>query len=91
MALDHPNAAGLISQSRLDDSDPNLVQMTPGVRFGVSGDKLGQQYVGPEQAVLDKGADVIIVGRGITGDANPGAKAEEYKTAGWQAYLKRTS
>ena len=56
-----------------------------------SGDQLGQQYNTPEKAVTQKGADVIIVGRGIVTADNPKAKAKEYKEAGWTALMRRTS
>ena len=42
--------------------------MVVGVKIEDAGAKegLGQQYISPEDAVLVRGADVIIVGRGIT-------------------------
>ena len=40
---------------------------------------------------MQKGADMIIVGRGITGADTPKAEAEMYRKAGWQAYLDRTN
>jgi orotidine-5'-phosphate decarboxylase len=84
-------AIGLISQSRLDDKRPEVIQMTPGVKIDDSGagEGLGQQYDTPESAVASRGADVIIVGRGITHSSDPGSAAETYRTAGWEAYLKR--
>ncbi|XP_069133542.1 uridine 5'-monophosphate synthase-like isoform X2 [Argopecten irradians] len=77
---------GYISQSRLS-ADHDLVHMTPGVKIQMGGDSLGQQYVTPQIAVSEKGADVVIVGRGITGAADPLGAALEYKQAGYSAYL----
>ena len=54
-----------------------------------SSEGLGQQYVSPEDAVLNRGADVIIVGRGITHSPEPFEAAEIYRKFGWDAYLKR--
>ncbi len=54
-----------------------------------SSEGLGQQYVSPEDAVLNRGADVIIVGRGITHSPEPVDAAEIYRKSGWEAYLRR--
>ncbi|OWF53076.1 uridine 5'-monophosphate synthase-like [Mizuhopecten yessoensis] len=77
---------GFISQSRLS-ADPDLVHMTPGIKIQMGGDSLGQQYVTPKMAITERGADVIIVGRGITGVSDPVGAAKEYKQAGYSAYL----
>ncbi|KAI9672073.1 MAG: orotidine 5'-phosphate decarboxylase [Alyxoria varia] len=53
------------------------------------GDTLGQQYNTPRHAVLEKGVDVIIVGRGIIGAYDRVAEAERYRKEGWAAYLQR--
>ena len=66
LAKNHKNAIGVVSQSRLDDTKLDLIHMTPGVKIADSEDNLGQQYNTPEEAVIEKGADIIIVGRGIT-------------------------
>lgn len=83
---------GLISQSRLCP-DPDCVQMTPGVSLASTGDSLGQTYVTVTEALTAKGADAVIVGRGITSAANDSEKmrllAKEYRDEGWSAYLKR--
>ena len=41
--------------------------------------------------MLEKGADVIIVGRGITQASDPEVAAKEYKEKGYAAYLRRVS
>jgi orotidine 5'-phosphate decarboxylase subfamily 1 len=76
---------GFISQRRLSD-EPHWIYMTPGVQLNVGGDKLGQQYVTPEEAIIENGTDVIIVGRGILGAAHPVSEARKYRDAGWNAY-----
>ena len=89
MAKDHKNAIGVISQSRLDDTQPDLIHMTPGVKFEQKSDNLGKQYNTPENAA-GRGADIIIVGRGITEAENCVQKAEEYRNSGWRALMSRT-
>jgi len=64
--------------------------MTPGVQRVSGGDALGQQYNSVEQCV-ERGADVLIVGRGIYGKKGDevDSEAKWYREAGWAAYLKR--
>lgn len=54
------------------------------------GDGLGQQYSSPEDVICTKGSDIIIVGRGILASSDQLRAADEYRTAGWQAYLKNS-
>lgn len=61
---------------------------TPGIQIGATEGRLGQQYCTPDQAV-QAGADSIIVGSGIHEAPDPVAAAEQYRAAGWEAYLKR--
>ena len=90
MAIDHDNAVGVIAQSRLDDTIPGLIQMTPGVQISQKSDNMGQQYNDPQRAVGQKGADVIIVGRGITQDPMKYKEmAEMYQKEGWEALMDR--
>ncbi|OGT55952.1 MAG: orotidine 5'-phosphate decarboxylase [Gammaproteobacteria bacterium RIFCSPHIGHO2_12_FULL_42_10] len=77
---------GFVSQHRLSD-DPGFLYFTPGIKFEEGGDALGQQYHTPESAIIEKGADVIIVGRDIINAKDPLARAKIYRERGWQAYL----
>ncbi|KAL7882244.1 hypothetical protein AOLI_G00090930 [Acnodon oligacanthus] len=91
MADEYPDFVfGFISGSKIS-SKPEHVHMTPGVQMQSGGDGLGQQYSTPDEVVGSKGSDIIIVGRGITGSADQLKAAEEYRRAGWEAYLSRLS
>lgn len=79
---------GFIAQHRLTD-DPFFITFTPGVHLSVAGDDLGQQYNTPENAILNCGSDVIIVGRGVYEAPNPEQAAQAYRRAGWEAYERR--
>lgn len=76
---------GFIAQQKLS-SDPQWIYMTPGVHLTTADDNFGQQYVTPQQAILDYGSDIIIVGRGILEAKDSLAAAKQYREAGWQAY-----
>lgn len=67
----------------------DFVIFTTGVNISTKGDALGQQYQTPTTAVQG-GADFLIVGRGIYAAADPVAAIQEYRQAGWEAYLRRT-
>jgi uridine monophosphate synthetase len=89
MAEQHPDfVIGFISMGKLSDN-PAWIYLTPGVHMTSGGDKLGQQYATPEQAILERGTDIIIVGRGIYEAENPLASAQAYRKAGWEAYEQR--
>ncbi|XP_029663663.1 uridine 5'-monophosphate synthase-like [Formica exsecta] len=79
---------GLVSQSNLS-VQPGLLQLTPGVKLSKSDDGLDQQYNNPE-SVINSGADLAVVGRGITEASHGFLKATlEYKKQLWNAYEKR--
>ncbi len=79
---------GFISRHKLTD-DQTMIHMTPGVKLIAGSDGLGQQWITPEQIILEQGNDIIIVGRGIYQADDPLVEAKKYREAGWQAYLKR--
>ncbi|KDQ20750.1 hypothetical protein BOTBODRAFT_151636 [Botryobasidium botryosum FD-172 SS1] len=86
---------GFIAMKRFDGQEDFLI-LTPGVGLDVKGDGMGQQYRTPREVILDRGCDVIIVGRGIYGKGEGSdddvikAQAERYREEGWKAYLERT-
>ncbi len=89
LAEQHPETVfGFIAQQRFDTPN-DWLYLTPGVQFSEKTDTLGQQYITPEQAILENGSDIIIVGRGILRASAPLNAAKKYREAGWQAYQKR--
>lgn len=81
---------GFITQHALSP-DPHWIYLSPGINLSTSVDVLDQQYVTPEKAILERGSDIIIVGRGIVAAKDPKALAKDYRAAGWEAYLQRCS
>ena len=75
---------GFVSQQKLKNG---YLHFTPGVRIGEKSDGADQRYRTPEEAIRS-GADLIIVGRGITGADDVSKAALMYKEHGWQAYLE---
>ena len=51
-----------------------------------TGDQLGQQYITPRQAIDGRGADILIIGRGILDSINRVKTAEEYQLESYQVY-----
>ncbi|CAG9812390.1 unnamed protein product [Phaedon cochleariae] len=90
MAEEYPELiAGVVCQSPLFRAHPGLVQLTPGVSLDAEKDALGQRYASPRNVVLERGADVAVVGRGVTGAKDRGAAAQKYREVLWEAYLGR--
>ncbi|XP_068602488.1 uridine 5'-monophosphate synthase [Brachionichthys hirsutus] len=79
---------GFICGSKISKR-PEFIHMTPGVQMQAGADNLGQQYSSPEEVLLTKGSDVIIVGRGILEAPDRLKAAEAYRTSGWEAYMRR--
>jgi len=78
---------GFISQHNLNNNC--FVYATPGINIDHNGDNMGQQYNSPENAILDRGTDLIIVGRGIYESDNTYFKLLEYKNRGWNSFIKK--
>lgn len=83
--------AGIVCQGRSVVQDAGLIQLTPGVRLGETGDDLGQTYQTPEYVVLEKGADIAVVGRGVVNAKCFETAAKMYRQQLWQAYQKRVA
>lgn len=79
---------GFVAQSSVS-SDPRFIHFTPGVQLKKTSDGLGQQYVTPRAAILERGSDVIIVGRGIIQAEDPAVVAQTYKEEAFAAYKER--
>jgi uridine monophosphate synthetase len=79
---------GFIARKRLAES-PDFLYLTPGVNLTSTGDQLGQQYLTPHEAIVNNGSDIIIVGRGLYETNDIKGTAEQYRSAGWNAYLER--
>ena len=75
---------GFICTESVTDND-SFINFVPGVNLSSEGDKLGQQYVSPECAIR-KGADIVIVGRGIYSSQDMAIAAKEYRDKSFHAY-----
>lgn len=80
---------GHVCQSDLF-KDPGMIQLTPGVKLSKDSDDLGQQYNTPEM-VVNCGADLAVVGRGITQATDKISTIIKYKEQLWSAYKNRLS
>ena len=60
-----PICIGIIGQKTQINDKYNMIKASPGVNLDRKGDNMDQQWRPPKQ-VLEDGADILIVGRGIT-------------------------
>uniref|UniRef100_A0A1I8BY74 orotidine-5'-phosphate decarboxylase n=1 Tax=Meloidogyne hapla TaxID=6305 RepID=A0A1I8BY74_MELHA len=79
--------SGFICQKRCS-KNMGFMYWTPGVSLKKSTDEKGQKWRGPEQAILNDGCDIIIVGRGITEAENVEEEIKKYSEISWNAYFK---
>ncbi|CAG9584548.1 unnamed protein product [Danaus chrysippus] len=92
MAAKYPEAiVGFVCQNKKTFNEPGFIQLTPGVQLESSKDELGQVYNTPEKVILENGADVVVVGRGIVAAKSPETQAVIYKDTLWKCYMKRIS
>ncbi|XP_071051842.1 uridine 5'-monophosphate synthase [Onthophagus taurus] len=82
---------GFVCQSPKFLDEPQFIQLTPGVQINESADDCDQRYTSPEAAINEKGADVVVVGRGITKSNDFGKIAEKYRRLLWESYQNRIS
>ena len=86
MAQRHKDSIiGFISQRKICEG---FLHFTPGVRIGEKDDGTDQRYVTPKEA-MDKGVDVLIVGRGIIGSNDMLEECEKYRLEGWNNYKNK--
>ena len=69
-------------------SGEDFIIFTTGINQSSMGDKLGQQYRTPTEAIQG-GSDFIIAGRVVYASDNPVETAKSYRKEGWEAYLAR--
>lgn len=83
--------AGIVCQYSSAFTNPGFIQMTPGVNIeeNILSDTLGQQYNTPQKVMVERKADIAVVGRGIINASNPADAAEKYRQKLWEAYLTR--
>lgn len=81
--------AGIVCQKSELVQDPGLLQLTPGCKIDATTDGLGQQYNTPEYVVKEKGADIVVVGRGILNAKDVRSAVKTYRDQLWQAYCDR--
>jgi uridine monophosphate synthetase len=75
---------GFITQRRLS-SVAGMIHFTPGVNLQKGKDALGQRYRTVEEALVEQGNDIIIVGRDILRAADPVSIAALYREKAWNA------
>jgi len=70
---------GFICQKKISDSD--FLYMIPGINIESKKDTSDQQYITPQEA-MERGADIMIIGRGIIGNSNILEACKKYQKIG---------
>ena len=82
---------GFISQNKLT-SDQKFIHFTPGINLDDSNDKFdGESHTTPNQAIKDKGTDIIIVEHAITRSNDPSKLSKIYQQEAYNAYKELLS
>lgn len=76
---------GFVCQSQLTTS-PHLFNVVSGVKIEAGRDDLGQRYLTPADAVIKRGADIVVVGRGIWNAEDPAKAAKQYQAVAYEAH-----
>ena len=79
---------GFIAQGKISN-DKDLITMTPGVNLINKNDTLGQNYNTPQEIIIQKKSDIIIVGRGIYTAKDPSVVALDYQKIAWKFYCMK--
>lgn len=81
---------GIIAQKLRPSPGSDMLKFCPGVHMERTNDGWSnQQWRHPNQVIGD-GADIVIVGRGITAESELEEVTRRYKEACWQAYCDQT-
>lgn len=87
--IDSDFIAGIVCQNKEVIKNAGLLQLTPGCKIDTATDGLGQQYDTPEYVIKEKGADIVVVGRGILAAKDVQSTAKLYRDRLWAAYCER--
>ena len=77
---------GFICQKKIADSE--FIYMIPGINIDCKEDNSDQQYITPQEA-MERGGDIMIIGRGIIGKENILEECRKYQEIGWRSYQEK--
>ena len=77
---------GFICQKKI--ASCAFLHMVPGISLEAKDDGTDQRYTSPHIA-MEKGADILIVGRAIMDKSDIIGECEKYKKIGWEYYQKK--
>lgn len=92
VAKRHPSfCIGVIAQTLNLDNEPFMIKACPGVHLSKSKSESGAQNWNHPTKIMQQGADILIVGRGIIAATSDQRKslALEYKNLGFKALMER--
>ena len=77
---------GFICQRKIGSCD--FLHLIPGISLDENNDGADQRYTTPQDA-MNRGGDILIVGRGIMSKENVVEECEKYREIGWDCYKKK--